>query len=111
MKRAYVKYIAGLLLFGFNGIVSEQISLSSYDIVFYRTLFGGLLLCILCCFSKEHIAIKQNKPELAAVIFSFLLLHETFTPSELAGTILILIGALASEIHRESKSFTSSSET
>lgn len=31
MKRVYGKYIAGLLLFGLNGIVSSKIILSSYD--------------------------------------------------------------------------------
>jgi len=46
MKRAYSKYIAALLLFGSNGIVASHISLSSYEIVFTRTLIGSLFLIL-----------------------------------------------------------------
>lgn len=48
MKRAYMKYIAALLLFGSNGIVASRIALSSHEIVLLRTLLGGLLLMLLC---------------------------------------------------------------
>jgi hypothetical protein len=34
MNKAYLKYIAALLLFGSNGIVASHISLNSYEIVF-----------------------------------------------------------------------------
>ena len=38
ISQAAVKYIVALLLFGANGIVASQIALSSYEIVFTRTL-------------------------------------------------------------------------
>lgn len=46
MNRSHIKYISGLLLFGLNGIVSAKINLSSYEIVFFRTLFGGMFLLL-----------------------------------------------------------------
>jgi drug/metabolite transporter (DMT)-like permease len=51
MKRSYVKYLSALLLFGSNGIVASHISLTSYEIVFLRTLIGSLLLIVLYKFS------------------------------------------------------------
>lgn len=44
MKRAYLKYIAALLLFGTNGIVANFVSLESYETVFWRTLIGSVIL-------------------------------------------------------------------
>lgn len=46
MKSAYIKYISGLILFGLNGIVSSKILMSSYEIVFFRTLIGSVFLAI-----------------------------------------------------------------
>lgn len=46
MKSAYTKYISGLVLFGLNGIVSSRILMSSYEIVFFRTLIGSVFLAI-----------------------------------------------------------------
>ena len=43
-RRAFVKYLCALLLFGLNGIVANQIALNSYEIVFLRTLIGSALL-------------------------------------------------------------------
>ncbi len=40
-------YILGLLLFGSNGIVASHIEISSYGIVFYRTMIGSVfLICV-----------------------------------------------------------------
>lgn len=47
MEKAYLKYIMALLLFGSNGIVASYILLSSYEIVFYRTLIGSIFLIVL----------------------------------------------------------------
>lgn len=46
MKSAYTKYISGLILFGLNGIVSSKILMSSYEIVFFRTLIGSAFLAV-----------------------------------------------------------------
>lgn len=42
--RNYAKYIAALLLFGFNGIVASRIDLTSMQITLVRTLLGSLLM-------------------------------------------------------------------
>ncbi len=39
-KKALLKYLSALLLFGLNGIVASQIAMSSYEIVFFRTIIG-----------------------------------------------------------------------
>ena len=48
MDKSRTKYIAGLLLFGVNGIIASKIMFSSTDIVFYRTLIGSIFLILLC---------------------------------------------------------------
>lgn len=60
MSAAYLKYTIALLLFGLNGIVASHISLSSYEIVFTRTLIGSLFLIVIFVFSKERIACWNN---------------------------------------------------
>ncbi len=47
MKKAYVKHILSLLLFGTNGVIASYIQLSSYQIVLFRTMIGSLLLLLL----------------------------------------------------------------
>ncbi|WP_319378248.1 hypothetical protein [uncultured Methanocorpusculum sp.] len=42
------KYILALLIFGSNGIVASFIALTSYEIVFFRTMIGALFLILLC---------------------------------------------------------------
>ena len=53
MKSAYIYYILALLLFGTNGIVASCIQLTSYEIVFCRTLIGSLLLLGIFLIKKE----------------------------------------------------------
>lgn len=60
MSAAYLKYITALLLFGLNGIVASHISLSSYEIVFTRTLIGSLFLMVIFAFSKEKVTFWNN---------------------------------------------------
>lgn len=43
-SKAYILYILSLLIFGTNGILVSNINLESSQIVFLRTLLGGLLL-------------------------------------------------------------------
>jgi len=70
MKSAYFKYIAALLLFGSNGIVASHIALSSYEIVFTRTLIGSLLLILLFAFSRQKAQVGKNKAHLAYLAIS-----------------------------------------
>ena len=61
MKNAYFKYITALILFGLNGIVASHISLTSYEIVFTRTLIGSLFLILIFIFSKQKVKFRGNK--------------------------------------------------
>lgn len=70
MKSAYTKYISGLILFGLNGIVSSKIHQSSYEIVFFRTLFGSLFLILLFLGKKEALRLAEHKKECISVILS-----------------------------------------
>ena len=61
-NKAILKYITALLLFGSNGIVANHISLSSYEIVFTRTLIGALFLIFIFVLSKQRTQFWRNKP-------------------------------------------------
>lgn len=60
-NRATLKYLIALLLFGSNGIVASYITLSSYEIVFTRTLIGALSLVVIFAFSKQKMRFWRNK--------------------------------------------------
>jgi len=60
-NKAIFKYIAALLLFGSNGIVASYISLSSYEIVFTRTLIGSLFLALIFIFTRQKVQFWRNK--------------------------------------------------
>ena len=60
-NKAIFKYIAALLLFGSNGIVASYISLSSYEIVFTRTLIGSLFLALIFIFTKQKAQFWRDK--------------------------------------------------
>jgi drug/metabolite transporter (DMT)-like permease len=66
----YIKYILALLLFGLNGIVASQIALSSYEIVFTRTLIGSLFLLLIFFFTRQKLKIWNNKAHLLFLIIS-----------------------------------------
>lgn len=70
MKRAYSKYIAALLLFGSNGIVASRIALSSYEIVFTRTLIGSLFLILLFALARQKVQAGRNRSHLAYLMIS-----------------------------------------
>ena len=70
MGRAYFKYIAALLLFGSNGIVASHISLSSYEIVFTRTLIGSLFLILIFVLTKQKVRFWVNKPHFLYLVIS-----------------------------------------
>ena len=69
-KKAYLKYFAGLLLFGSNGVVASFISLSSYEIVLLRSLFGGVLLLILFLITRQKFTAFHNKKDLLFIMLS-----------------------------------------
>ncbi len=47
MNLDFFKYILALLIFGSNGIVASFIALTSYEIVFFRTMIGARFLILL----------------------------------------------------------------
>ncbi|NYB75021.1 EamA family transporter [Sedimentibacter hydroxybenzoicus DSM 7310] len=70
MKTAYLKYISALLMFGSNGIVASYILLSSYEIVFLRTLIGSMFLILIFLFSKTERMFWKNKSHSMYLIIS-----------------------------------------
>ena len=80
---AYFKYILALLLFGSNGIVASHIALTSYEIVWLRTLIGSLLLIVLFLLGKGRFTFMQKKIDFlflaisgAAMGISWMFLYE-----------------------------------
>ena len=63
MKFSYVKYIFALLLFGSNGIVASFINLSSYEIVFFRTLIGSLFLISISFIAGGRLTFYKHKKQ------------------------------------------------
>lgn len=70
MKKAYFKYIAALLLFGLNGIVASYIALSSYEIVFTRTLIGSVLLVLIFIVTRQKAHFRENEVHLLYLVIS-----------------------------------------
>ena len=70
MKKAYIKYIAGLLLFGSNGVVAGFISLSSYEIVLLRSFLGSLMLLGIFLISGQRFTASRHKRDFLFIIFS-----------------------------------------
>lgn len=70
MQKAYFKYIIALLLFGSNGIVASHISLSSYEIVLFRTLIGSILLIAIFFISHQKLSFYKNRRDFAFLALS-----------------------------------------
>lgn len=69
-KKAFLKYILALLLFGLNGIVASNIALNSYEIVFLRTLIGSLLLIALFLLGKGKFHMAEHKRDTLFICLS-----------------------------------------
>lgn len=69
-RKAFIKYLSALLLFGLNGIVASHIALSSYEIVFWRTLIGSILLIILFFAGKGKFNIVTYRKDTVYIILS-----------------------------------------
>lgn len=67
---AFGKYLSALLLFGLNGIVASHIALSSYEIVFLRTMIGSMLLIALFVSGKGKFHLRENKRDLLFIVLS-----------------------------------------
>lgn len=69
-KKAFIKYLCALLLFGLNGIVASQISMTSYEIVFLRTMIGSILLIILFLLTKGKFTFKDHLQDFLFIVLS-----------------------------------------
>ncbi|MCI2000595.1 MAG: DMT family transporter [Clostridia bacterium] len=70
VKKSYFKYFVSLFMFGTNGIVASYIALSSYEIVFSRTLIGCLFLILIFALKRKHVNMFKNKRHALCLIFS-----------------------------------------
>ena len=57
-------------MFGMNGIVASYIALSSYEIVFTRTLIGSLLLTAIFALIRQRVHLFQNHKHTLCLIIS-----------------------------------------
>jgi drug/metabolite transporter (DMT)-like permease len=69
-NNATLKYILALLLFGSNGIVASRITLSSYEIVFTRTLIGAVFLALVFMFSRQALRFWGNTAHFLYLLIS-----------------------------------------
>ncbi len=70
MKKEYTKHIISLLLFGSNGVVASNIALTSYEIVFFRTLLGSIFLIGAFFATRQKITFTKHKKDLLFIILS-----------------------------------------
>lgn len=70
MKNTYFKYVFALLLFGSNGIVASYILLTSYEIVYLRTLIGSIFLIAIFILTKQKLHILKNKAHFMYLLIS-----------------------------------------
>jgi drug/metabolite transporter (DMT)-like permease len=70
MRKDYLKYFMGLLLFGSNGIAASHIDLSSYEIVFLRASLGSILLIALFLITGHRFTAFSHKKDLAFIAAS-----------------------------------------
>lgn len=96
MKKDYVKSIVGLLLFGSNGIIASHIALTSYEIVFLRSVLGSILLIILYLGSGHKFTALSHKRDLMfltasgiAMAANWLFLFEAFQQMGVSLSIII----------------------
>lgn len=84
-RKALLKYLLALLLFGLNGIVASHIAMNSYEIVFLRTLIGSMLLVIIFLMTRGTFQVKSNKRDYLFITVSgiamgasWMLLYEAY---------------------------------
>lgn len=69
-RKALLKYLCALLLFGLNGIVASQIAMNSYEIVFLRTMIGSVLLFGLFMLGKGRFHLLEHRKDSLFIILS-----------------------------------------
>lgn len=69
-RKSYWNYIAGLLLFGSNGIVASGIALDSYKIVYLRCIIGITVLLLLFLLTRQKRNVKGYERDLCFLAIS-----------------------------------------
>lgn len=95
MRKAKVKVILAMLIFGTVGLFVKQIPLASSGIAFYRGLLGSLFLMIVLISKKDKISwngLKQNAKILffsgVAIGLNWILLFESYRYTTLSNATL-----------------------
>jgi len=85
-NQSTLKYVAAVILFGSNGLVASHVAMSSYDIVFTRTLIGALFLATVFVSSGQAPTYRRDKLHFALLLASgvamgtsWLFLFEAYT--------------------------------
>ena len=119
MKKSYFKYIFSMLLFGSNGIIANNIGLSSYEIVFWRTLIGSFFLAVLFFATKQKLSFHKHLTDTAFIALSgismgasWMFLYEAYTQigvslaslSYYCGPVIVMI--LSPLLFKEKLTFT-----
>lgn len=75
---SFLKYIVSLIVFGSNGIVASYISMTSYEIVFTRTLIGSLFLLLVFFISRQKARVWSNKQHFLYLVTSGIAMGASF---------------------------------
>lgn len=74
MNKPLWKHFLSVTLFGLNGVVASFILLSSYEIVFFRTLLGSLLMAGVFFLRREKFTFLQHKKQFFFLMLSGLIM-------------------------------------
>ncbi|MBR2055028.1 MAG: EamA family transporter [Clostridia bacterium] len=74
MNKPFWKHFLSVTLFGLNGVVASFILLSSYEIVFFRTLLGSLLMAFVFFLRREKFTFLQHKKQFFFLMLSGLIM-------------------------------------
>ena len=72
-KKAFIKYLCALLIFGSNGVMVAHINLTSYEIVFLRTMIGTAFIIFLYLVTGNKFHIRENKRDAVFIAISGML--------------------------------------
>ncbi|MDO4502054.1 MAG: DMT family transporter [Coriobacteriia bacterium] len=96
MQKAYVPYIAALLMLGSNGCVASLISMSSHEIVLTRCLLGALTMLLMLAVMRHRPVAGEHRRELlflwasgAALAGNWLCMYEGYVRVGVGVTTLL----------------------
>jgi len=115
MNRHFLKFIAGLLIFGSNGIVASHIGMPSFEIVLLRTFIGSIAMFLIFFLRGGRLELKAiNKKHLTYLFLSgvalgasWIFLYEAYRVSGVGTSTLlyycgpVLVIALAPVLFHE----------